>query len=133
MGFLAIYAEIQKRFRTSWAGTTPVEWPNELFMVPFPQSPWSRFSIPGCYSRQINIGQPAVIRLAGIIYIQIFTKQSRGTEASALAEKVRLIFNNWHSDVVHCSYARVKHVGVDRQGWYQVNVAIPFRSDEEFD
>jgi len=54
-------------------------------------------------------------------------------EASALAEKVRIIFNNWHSDVVRCNYARVKHVGVDRQGWYQVNVAIPFRRDEEFD
>lgn len=130
MSYLAQDNEIQTKFRTSWGTTTPISWPNVDFTPP--DGSWCRFSVNDGESGQIGLGSlPATIRYSGTIYIQIFTKQNIGTSAAlTLADQAKLIFNNWCGTTVACYAARVKKVGNTTDGWYQVNVSIPFRRDE---
>lgn len=133
MSYASQHVEIKNRFKASWVAITPVAWSNEYFIPPFPQSAWVRFTIRDGKARQLNIGEPAIIRYAGMIYIQIFTKPERGdVVALSLADRAKRIFHNWTGEVVQCRAAKIYNLGEDRYGWYQVNVAVPFIREERF-
>lgn len=132
-GFLGQHKEITSRLDSAWNGVTPISFPNVNFTPPNPQDSWIALHINDGASQQISIGAlPAVIRYTGVIYVQVFTVRDIGSgEALALADAVKNIFNNWCGVNVRCYAARIKTVGVDDNGWFQVNVSIPFIRDEQ--
>lgn len=132
-GFIGQHNEIVSRFVTEWVDATPISLPNVDFTPPNPQASWVAINIVDGDSNQISIGSlPAVIRYAGMIYVQIFTKLDIGYgDALELADAVKAIFNNWCGVNVRCYAAKIKTIGSDGNGWYQVNCSIPFIRDEE--
>lgn len=133
MSFISAHNEIRTRLNTEWANATPIAFPNVSFNPPSPPSVWIRLTVNDGESQQIDIGsKPATIRYAGVIFVQIFTVSNKGdAEALTLADNVKTIFNNWNGVNVVCRAAKIINVGNDGQGWYQVNVAIPFIRDEQ--
>lgn len=133
MSYLNEHNQIRGRLNTSWANATPIAWPNLNFTPPNPQVPWIRLFISDGDSNQIDLGaNPATIRYAGLIFIQVFTKVDEGdAEALQLADSAKNIFHNWCGETVRCRAAKVKVIGNDGFGWYQINVAIPFYRDEQ--
>jgi hypothetical protein len=132
MGYADQHNELRSRFNVAWGITTPIAWPNLNFTPPNPQASWVRFQIVDGESNQIGLGaMPATTRYAGIIWVQIFTKQDIGDGAAyALADTVKSIFHNWCGNTVRCFQAKIKTVGNEGNGWFQVNVSIPFIRDE---
>lgn len=132
MSYAEAHNEIREHLFMSWADATPIAWPNVNFTPPNPQSSWIRLSISDGDSNQMELGSnPATIRYAGIIYVQIFTRLDIGDAvALQLADTVKQIFNNWCGVSVRCRAAKIKVIGNDGNGWYQVNVVVPFYRDE---
>jgi|SRR6185369_2609672 len=132
MSYLSQHNEIRKRLYDAWGSTTPIAWPNKEFTPPNPQAPWIRLSINDGEANQINLGStPSTIRYFGIIYFQVFVVQDKGdTQALTLADQLISYFHNWCGVNVRCRAAKVKIVG-NSDGWFQVNVSVPFYRDEQ--
>jgi hypothetical protein len=141
MSILTEHVEIGRRFNQEWNGLTTISWPNVTFNPPdqLPDSKWVRFNIlddppPGApYSLQKSIGSPGnnIVRYTGTIVVQCFTGLGKGNlPGLALADKVEQIFNGFIGTNFKCLIGATKDIGVDKNGWYQVNVSIPFYRDE---
>lgn len=132
-GFEGEHNEIRGRLKTVWGSTTPIAWPNDDFTPPNPPTNWIRLTINDGESHQLGLGAlPAVTRYYGNIIVQIFTLQDKGdAPALILADSVKAVFHNWCGVAVSCRQAKIKTVGNDGNGWYQINVNIPFIRDEQ--
>jgi hypothetical protein len=65
--------------------------------------------------------------------ISVFTLLAQGdATALALADAAAGIFRNWGGTNIRCRQPRIVNIGPDGQGWYQINVEIPFIRDELF-
>lgn len=133
MSFSDEHSQIRERL-SSQIGDTPIDWPNASFSPPDPPSIWLRLSILDGESFQTTIGaETNVHRSVGIIIVQIFGPANEGDKDTlAMADTVAAIFRNWCGTTVRCRAATVKAIGPDGQGWYQVNVSVPFKRDELF-
>lgn len=124
--------ELRTRFNTVWASRTPVAWPNIPFTPPSPQSEWCRFSIVEGESRQTTFGATTNnFRTPGTLFVQLFDKPGAG-DADILqrADEVAGIFRNWCGTNVRCRVPTIRAIGDTSDGWYQVNVSVPFVRDE---
>lgn len=120
-------AAIEGRFNTQWGSTTEIAWDN----VPFtpPATAWVRLSILPGESFNAALGATAV-RHPGVIVVQIFTPEDTGTaQARTLAQSAANVFNNARFSGIRCRAAGIFRVGTF-DGWYQMNVNIPFERDE---
>lgn len=126
--------ELRARFNTQWGDRIPVAWPNASFTPPNPISPWCRFSITEGESQRTTFGANTNnVRHTGIIYIQIFTPSNTGDGvALQRADEAAGIFRKWCGTNITCRDASIKVVGSTGDGWYQINVSIPFIRDELF-
>jgi hypothetical protein len=133
MSFLAQHNEIRARLESIWGNTTPVSWPNKTFVPPNPQVPWIALSIKDGDSGQIGMGAlPATTRYAGVIWIQVFVSLDDGDPVIlGLADQAKAVFHNWCGVSVRCWQGKIHTVGNDGNGWYQINVSIPFQRDEQ--
>ena len=124
--------ELRTRFDTVWANRTPVAWPNVTFTPPSPQASWCRFSITNGEAQQTTIGSTTNNhRFTGVIYIQVFTATNAGDSvALQRADEAAAIFRNWCGTNIRCREATIKTIGANADGWYQINVSIPYRRDE---
>lgn len=130
MSYANAYNELRGRFNTLWGSTTPIAWPNAAFTTPL--VPWVRFTVRSGEANQLTFGASTNnFRHSGVIIIQVFTLLDTG-EALALqhADQIASIFRNWCGQSVRCRTPSVKDIGNDGEGWYQVNVVVPFQWDE---
>jgi len=132
MSYDAAAAEIRGRLKTQWGAITPIEWPNLTFAAPNPAAPWMRFTIKEGDAAQLSIGADKKDRRhPGIITLQFFDGLNKGDgPLTRLADQAVDIFQNWCGATVRCLTASVKTIGNDGQGWYQINVTIPFYWDD---
>jgi hypothetical protein len=140
MSFLQEHNDILGRFETAWGATSGVAWPNKEFNPPVLEegAKWVRITIKddppvGGDTPQLTIGTGLnSCRFAGQIIIQCFTDADCGhAQCMALAEQAGAAFLKWHSsNGVICRIPVIKQIGVDPQGWFQVNCTVPFIRDE---
>lgn len=126
MSYLSAQLEIHNRLKVEWASATPIAWPNVKFDRP--EGNWIRLTVKEGNAYNTEIGNIIkTIRTPGVIYIQVFSKQGKGIKGpSDLAETLKLMFNNWCGDTVRCRAASVKDIGPDNEGFYQINVEVPY-------
>lgn len=123
--------ELTQAFNLLWADRTPVDWANVQFDMPANGS-WARFRILDGDSNQLTIGATTNShRHVGVIVVSLFTELGKGDATIiALADIVADGFRNWIGSYSHCRQPSIKEIGPDGQGWYQINVSIPFSRDE---
>lgn len=136
MSFGTARNAINAAFDTAWADQTPVEWPNVEFTKPNPKSAWVRITVDGNLAGQAGFGDGVLHRNSGLIFVQVFIPDNDGpADADTYAQ----------SAANALQYKRIDHISGGRplrtwgatqrtvgnqDGWYQVNVTIPFDYDE---
>jgi len=91
--------------------------------------PWAALTIQHGESFTVEIGTAPETRRTGRIVFRVFTKDGQGAnEAHALAKSLAAHFEYWQSGGLSTQAASLSRVG-PANGWYQVNVAVPFRAD----
>lgn len=120
---------IEQRFNTVWISRTPIDWDN-VHYIPIPETAWVRFRILGGFGQQMSTGAVPLHRNTGIIDIAIFVPLGSGTDVSkGHADFAMNIFRGWQSGGITCRTPYVTRAG-EANGWYQVNVTVPFFRDE---
>ena len=132
MSYSAERSELRDKFDTEWADRIPVDWPNIAFDQPSPPAPWCRFRISGGERWRTTFGSHKNnYRNVGLIFIQIFVPVDTGDdEAFQRADEAAEIFRSWGGTNIQCRTPVIKEIGADGSGYYQVNVTIPFSSNE---
>lgn len=129
MSWESIIQEIEKRFKTEWASTTPIVYGN----LPKPKSignqNWVRLTTQLGESQRITLGS-TFYRTPGIIMVQIFTPTNESELPSmSLADTASAIWRAQQFSGISCNTPSVNRIG-KVSGWNQVNVVCPFYSDE---
>lgn len=117
---------------TQWAGIPKgdVDYPNKR--VPFDpegKAVWARLSdVPGLSSTP-EIGIGPCVRRTGIIVIQLFVPTYTDTvlitqKADTLVEH----FEFYSERGFECFAASAQVIGDDGNGWYQINIQVPYRA-----
>ena len=123
--------EIRTRFNSLRDQNIPVSWPNEDFTPPTDKT-YVKFFILNGETRIVDIGSPIkTYRSTGVIFLQLLAPPRTGNGlVKSQADTMAAIFRSWCGSSVRCRAATVKEIGLDADGWYQVNVKIPFQRDE---
>lgn len=110
----------------------PTQYENHAFTRP--DGTWCRFAIREGQRENGAVGD-TLKRTPGILFLQVFMAEDRGTRDGALAgDKMAAIFDNvsiseaWGS--VQFFTTSKQNVGKTQEGWFQVNVSVDFRLDE---
>lgn len=129
----ATLRSVVSRFESSWAGLTPVEYPNVSFTPPN-QTAWVRLSLlPGAeYQASMALTGGRIFRSAGVVDVSIFVPIGTAIEdAAALADAAAAVFRGTSFDGLVFRAPSFILVGISG-GWYQTNVSIPYYRDETF-
>lgn len=117
---------------TQWAGipASSVDYPNP----PQPFNPagktiWARLAdIPGLSSTP-EVGLSPCVRRTGIIIVQLFVPSYKGTLAiTRAADTLVQHFEFFSEGGFDCFAASAAVIGDDGNGWYQVNIQVPYRA-----
>jgi len=126
---------IEKRVADNWTATPIRYWSSG---VPFavPATAYIAVQIEEFDARQITLGTtPQTHRYFGQITIQVLVPERTGTKAAAgycdtLDDLFRRQqFSHGNSGLFTCRTPQKREVGT-RDGWYQVNLAIPYQRDK---
>ena len=136
MTFNEFRSFVEGKMETDWT-VTPIEFQNvsesaALIAAKDAKTPWIRLTIVNGDGSQITIGSPSKCdRYAGNIIVQIFTGQKIGTKTGlVLADSVSVIWNGFTGEAdVEIRTPSMNVIG-ELQGWFQINVTIPFLNDE---
>lgn len=130
MSSTTVYQELRTKYLTGVS--VPTEYPNEAFTRPEPATTWARFTIIEGMSQQMDIGAPVkTFRTIGLLVIQLFAPLDAGSIGVLTeADTVAALFRNWSGQTIVCRAATIENIGNDNLGWYQVNVTVPFHTDE---
>lgn len=117
---------------TQWAGipASSVDYPNP----PQPFNPagktiWARLAdIPGLSSTP-EVGLSPCVQRTGIIVIQLFVPTYKGTMAiTRAADTLVQHFEFFSQGSFDCFAASAVNLGDDGNGWYQINIQVPYRA-----
>lgn len=91
---------------------------------------WIRISIQNSNSNQASLGDDAIFRYVGILFIQIFTKSDIGSgRALEIADSLTTLFRAKRINDIVFKVPSIQKVGL-YQGWYQINVSTKFLREE---
>lgn len=138
MSFSAERKAIEVYFTEAWKNSihsaVPIAYENVAF-PPNGDKPWiALYVIPG-EGNQMSIGTTPLQRWTGIITIQVFVRAGTGTQAAReIADTVAGIlnlveFSTDESGTLRTRTPQLRTVGVN-DGWYQLNVVIPYQRDK---
>lgn len=133
MSSATINTELRTRYNTWVDKPTLTEFPNELFTPPNPVAYWARFTVRLGEEYRMDIGTGTTggtYRIPGVLIVQLFYPQNKGNGTVLLkADSLAAKFRNWCGTTITCEAATVEEIGIT-EGYYQVNVTVPFRQDE---
>ena len=117
---------------TQWTGipASDVDYPNS----PKPFNPagraiWARLADIPALSSTPEIGLSPKVRRTGLIVVQQFVPSYKGTLAITRAADALVQHFEFFSEAgFDCYAASATTVGDDGNGWYQVNIQIPYRA-----
>ncbi|MGE6580398.1 phage tail terminator-like protein [Vreelandella aquamarina] len=127
--FESIRLAIERRL-ASWDGV-PVEYDGapqtpELKAAIEAKQSWVRCTIQHGASLVASISNRPETRRTGIIQLQVFTPENRGSRPAALLADSLAAHFEYHQDGhLTTDAASVQRVG-ESDGWYQYNVGVPF-------
>lgn len=129
MPALTIFKEFRDRYKLN--NIVPTEYPNEPFTRPVPPALWARFNVLEGDENALDIGSTTKsFRTVGLLSIQLFAPSDKGSvDILTQADTIADIFRNWNGDTVTCREAKINKIGNTEDGWYQVNVTVPFKTD----
>lgn len=128
--YQSLYTELRTRYKNGWT-PVPTEYPNESFKKPVPAVIWARFNVDVFRENALDIGADTkYFRTNGEVVIQLFAPLDQGcVDILVKADTLASVFRNWTGTTVTCREASVRNIGNDGNGWYQVNVIIPYQMD----
>ncbi len=130
MSFESARQYIEEHFSSGWLDTS-IAYENVSFS-PEEGTPWVRLTILDADSRQVSMGSTKLYRNNGVIVVQIFVPENTGTgDARSMADQVAAIFRGTQFNGITCRAPSPRRVGT-ANGWYQLNVSIPFFFDTNF-
>ena len=138
MTFDEFRAYVEARMASEWS-TTPISFENvtdsaALKAAKDSKSPWVRFVIREGDGALDTIGSDSRLeRHAGIVFVSIFVAQGDGTEtARSYAKDIAAIFRGYFAEP--CVHFRTPYVNVvgAADGWFQLNLLIPFENNEYY-
>lgn len=119
----AARAILAARMKT-WA-TTPICWPNTDPLTSL-NVPWVRFSVLSNGDAVSYITPGGTVAESGFVAVQVFVPSGTGDgTATTLSDSIATLFRNYSVSGVQCGTPRKQTVG-DADGWYQINVTIPW-------
>lgn len=125
-----VRAILSTYFMSVW-DATDVAWPNEK-PLELQGEAWIRFSLVP-YAWMVPYATSPVRRriLSGDIVLQVFVPSGAGAGlATELADEAASSFSLFSDENVFCYEAREPVIrGDDGHGWYQIDIAIPFRAN----
>jgi len=115
---------------SSGYSTTPVAYDNHEFVKPTDGSSWVRFTILEGDSDLAGIGASTrLFRNTGVIVCQVFIQAGKGSKpALDIIDVLTTLWSGASFNGITCRAASVARVGTD-EGWYQVNLSIPYYWD----
>jgi hypothetical protein len=124
---------IETKFSTAWGTTTEVAYDNVDYVPPANVLQWVRLNVLNGATIVAGLaGSANLYRTAGVVVIQIFIKEGEGVrQGLLLADTAAAIFRGTQVDGVLYRAPSIVRVGPS-DGWYQVNVNIPFQWDAQF-
>jgi hypothetical protein len=133
-GYVDENTAIRTLFNAGWGDTTPVVYENESFDPPSDQSFVKVFIKPDD-AFQHEIGSTAAqFRHPGLIFVMIFSSPDKGNAAAlALADQAADIFRRQRSTFtdgrILYRAPTVRPIGITDEGYFHVNVVIPYIRD----
>lgn len=136
MSYEAELTTLATRFNVQFSASQPsvgIAWPNTQF-TPTVGTPWVRFSVRQADASQIGFGSSAVRdRTQGTVFIQIFTPTDEGViEGLQIADDAAAALRRYSTTGLFTRTPLVQDIGPTGDGWYQVNVSVPYQRDEDF-
>ena len=135
VGYADENTAIRTLFNTGWGATTQIAYENEKF-VPTAGTAFVSLHIRPDGSSQIELGDSNGVhfRHPGLIFVMIFTPPDQGNNAAlVLADQAADIFRRQTSTFANgkISYRapNVEPLGITDEGYFQVNVVIPYTRD----
>lgn len=127
---------IEARLAAAWGTTTPIRYWSSGVPFEVPSAPYIAVQIEEFDGGQITLGNvPQTHRYFGVITIQVLTPERTGGKAArAYADLLdptfrRAQFSQGDSGIITCRTPQARTIGV-RDGWYQINLVIPFHRDK---
>lgn len=115
-------------FTNEWASRTPIAYENLPFNVEEQTSSWVRISMRSSTSAGTTLNSKRVRRIARI-FVQVFVPPDRDgrTQANKLAEEAIDILETqgFSPHEINTQAGIPRELGLV-QGWYQINVEVPF-------
>ncbi|UNM17272.1 DUF4128 domain-containing protein [Pseudomonas sp. ArH3a] len=116
---------------TQWTGipAAKVDYPNNKLFDSAGKAIWARLAdVPGLSSTP-EVGLSPCVQRTGIIIIQLFVPSYKGTLAiTRAADTLVQHFEFFSESGFDCFAASAATLGDDGNGWYQINVQIPYRA-----
>ena len=135
VGYVDENTAIRTLFNTGWGATTPISYENEKFVPEAGQSFVSLMIRPDDAS-QHELGSEfgAHFRHPGLIFVRVYSPPDQGNAAAmALADQAADIFRRQRSTFtdgrILYRAPTVTPVGISDEGYFQVNVVIPYIRD----
>lgn len=125
---------IRTLFNTGWGVTTPIAYENEPF-TPQADKAYVSLIVRPDDAFQHEIGSTKVtFRHPGLIFVMIFTPPDEGNAgAISLGEQAAAIFRRQSSTFtdgrILYRAPSVQPIGITDEGWFHVNVVIPYIRD----
>ena len=132
MGYEAERQAIESRFTTQWASATNIAYDNVDY-TPTPDQAFVTLRILPDGSVQASLGDSPLFRHPGIIIVGVFVSQGQGTKiARDFADTAMAIFRS--APVFSGILCRAPYMEVigEKEGWYQIDVIVPFQRDESY-
>lgn len=131
------YKAIEERLEAQWITApatprTPILWDNAPGEPPA-DNPWVRATLLPGQAEKIDLGVPGRYRHPGVLDIQIFSPIQKGVRAlTALADHMATIWRSVTVSGIVFRTPSLYRVGDTTDGWFQMNVSVPYRWDETF-
>lgn len=125
-----VAAALRDRFDTE-TGSLPTAWDNQEFEpADITGVSWARFVVQFNETDRITLGDSARFRQQGLAIAQVFTKKDRGDDAGwTWADTIVNAFRAKKFSGVVTRSPWAERIGDTQDGWWQINVFIPFYSD----
>lgn len=141
MTFETLRDKLTATFRAGWVVDPdddptveymPTQYPNQPWTVP--DTIWSRFSVMEGDRNNAAVGT-TFQRTVGVMFLQIFVPEGEGTRsARQAADKMASFLDNQSIAVaagqnITTRTVSLQDIGLNRDGWYQMNASLEFWFD----
>jgi hypothetical protein len=132
MSFESIRKNIQSYFLANFTGVSAdkIAWDNVDFEIPENTS-WIRFSVQTLIADFVSVGGANVkVRSRGIVFVQVFVPRATSTlNIDVISDQISSVLEAVQLSTGETFSAVTKNDIGQSEGWYQVNLSIPFYYD----